>query len=84
MRLRVLSRADVERALDPDALVYALADAFAALSAGRASMPPRTGVEVPGHGTVLLMGAHSHGAASTAARPAPRPPRASPCSPRAG
>ena len=48
MRLRVLSRADVERALDPDALVEALADAFAALSAGRASMPPRTGVEVPG------------------------------------
>jgi ornithine cyclodeaminase len=27
-------------------------------------MPPRTGVEVPGHGTVLLMGAHAHEAAS--------------------
>jgi len=64
LRLRVLSRADVEQALDPDALVEALADAFAALSGGRASMPPRTGVEVPGHGSVLLMGAHAHGAAT--------------------
>jgi alanine dehydrogenase len=64
----VFSRADVERALDPDALVEALADAFAALSAGRASMPPRTGVEVPGHGTVLLMGAHAHDAATVTAK----------------
>jgi alanine dehydrogenase len=64
----VLSRADVEQALDPDALVDALAGAFAALSAGRASMPPRTGVEVPGRGTVLLMGAHAHGAATVTAK----------------
>jgi ornithine cyclodeaminase len=68
VRLRVLSRADVERALDPDALVEALALAFAALSAGRASMPPRTGVEVPGHGMVLLMGAHAHDAATVTAK----------------
>ena len=27
-------------------------------------MPPRAGVEVPGHGTVLLMGAHRHGSPS--------------------
>ncbi len=40
----------------------ALAGAFAALSAGRASTPPRTGVEVPGRGTLLLMGAHAHDA----------------------
>ena len=66
--MRVLSRADVERALDPDALVEALALAFAALSAGRASMPPRTGVEVPGHGSVLLMGAHAHDAATVTAK----------------
>ena len=46
----------------------ALADAFSALSGGRASMPPRTGVEVPGRGTVLLMGAHAHGAPTLAVK----------------
>ena len=68
VRLRVLSRADVEAALDPDALVEALADRFAALSAGEASMPPRAGVEVPGEGTVLLMGAHRHGSAAVSVK----------------
>jgi ornithine cyclodeaminase/alanine dehydrogenase-like protein (mu-crystallin family) len=61
MRLRVLSRADVEAALELDELVDELAATFAALSAGEVSMPPRTGVEVPGAGTILLMGAHRHG-----------------------
>ena len=60
----MLSRADVEAALDLDALVDELAAAFAALSAGEASMPPRTGVEVPGAGSILLMGAHRHGSPS--------------------
>ena len=68
LRLRVLSRADVEAALDLDALVEALASAFAALSAGKASMPPRVGVEVPGEGSVLLMGSHLHGAPSVAVK----------------
>ena len=68
MRLRVLSRADVEAALDPDALVEALAESFAALSAGEVSMPPRAGVEVPGEGTVLLMGAHRHGSAAVSVK----------------
>ncbi len=68
MRLRVLSRADVEAALDPDALVEALAESFAALSEGEVSMPPRTGVEVPGHGTILLMGAHRHGSAAVSVK----------------
>jgi alanine dehydrogenase len=55
----VLTAADVERALDPDALVDALADAFARLSAGAVSMPQRIAVEVPERrGAVLLMGAH--------------------------
>jgi alanine dehydrogenase len=40
--LLYLSRADVERLLDLDALVVALAEAFRALSAGSASTPPRT------------------------------------------
>jgi ornithine cyclodeaminase len=31
-------------------------------------MPPRTGVEVPGHGSVLLMGAHAHEAATVTAK----------------
>ena len=64
MRLRVLSRADVKAALDLNALVEELASAFAALSAGEASMPPRVGVDVPGEGSVLLMGAHRHGSPS--------------------
>jgi ornithine cyclodeaminase len=68
LRLRVLSRADVEAALDPDALVEALAESFAALSAGEVSMPPRAGVEVPGEGTVLLMGAHRHGSAAVSVK----------------
>jgi alanine dehydrogenase len=58
--VRLLSRADVEAALDLDALVDELAQAFAAISAGDASMPPRAGVDVPGRGTILVMGAHRH------------------------
>ena len=50
VRLRVLARADVEAALDLDALVEELAAAFAALSAGEASMPPRVGVDGAGRG----------------------------------
>jgi len=64
VRLRTLSRADVEAALDLDALVDELAAAFAALSAGEASMPPRGGVDVPGAGTILMMGAHRHASPS--------------------
>lgn len=62
MKLRVLTAADVERVLDPDELVEALAGAFARLSAGEASMPQRIAVEVPERsGAVLLMGAHLEG-----------------------
>ncbi|OLD10874.1 MAG: ornithine cyclodeaminase [Chloroflexi bacterium 13_1_40CM_3_70_6] len=43
----ILSRADVERLLDPDALRAGLARAMADLSAGRASMPPRIAAIVP-------------------------------------
>jgi ornithine cyclodeaminase/alanine dehydrogenase-like protein (mu-crystallin family) len=42
----VLSRADVERLLDPDRLREAVARAMADLSAGRASMPPRIAAHV--------------------------------------
>jgi ornithine cyclodeaminase len=55
----VLSRRDVEAALDPDRLVDAVAAAMAELSAGRASVPGRTGAEVPEVGGVLIaMPAH--------------------------
>ena len=40
----VLTREDVQGLLDPDALVEAVASALAAVSAGEADMPPRTGV----------------------------------------
>ena len=43
----VLTRADVERLLDPDDLRQAVARAMADLSAGRASMPPRIAASVP-------------------------------------
>jgi len=43
----VLTRADVERLLDPDGLREAVARAMADLSAGRASMPPRIAASVP-------------------------------------
>jgi ornithine cyclodeaminase len=55
--VKVLSEEDVRNALDPDALVDALAEALAK----QASSPPRTTVEVPGQGAVLLMGVHVHG-----------------------
>jgi alanine dehydrogenase len=63
--VRVLTAADVERALDGDELVESLAGAFAQLSAGQASMPQRIAVEVPERrGSVLLMGAHLEGRSS--------------------
>lgn len=40
--IRLIGRADVERLLEPAALIDALVPAFEALSAGRASVPPRT------------------------------------------
>lgn len=61
MKLRVLSRADVERAIDLDALVDALAESFARVSAGEASMPPRVAAEVPDRGVILVMPVHLHG-----------------------
>jgi len=43
----ILTRADVERLLDPDGLREAVARAMADLSAGRASMPARIAASVP-------------------------------------
>jgi ornithine cyclodeaminase len=43
----ILSRREVERLLDPDRLIDAVAEAMAELSAGRASMPARVAARVP-------------------------------------
>ena len=53
----ILPSADVEELLDPDALVDALAGAFADVSAGRASMPQRTAAFSP-HGLLGTMPAY--------------------------
>jgi alanine dehydrogenase len=65
----VLSRRDVEAALDPDRLVDAVAAAMADVSAGNGSFPNRTGADVAGVGGVLIaMPAHLAGAGALAAK----------------
>jgi alanine dehydrogenase len=61
--LLILSRTEVESALDPDALIEALAGAMVDLSAGRASMPLRTAAAVPDAGYLGAMPAHLPAAA---------------------
>ena len=51
----VLSRREVERLLDLDALVEAVASAMADLSAGRASMPGRAAAEVAERSALLAV-----------------------------
>jgi alanine dehydrogenase len=50
----LLSRGDLARVLDFDAVIEAVAAAFAAYSGGRTQTPLRVGVEPPGTGGVLL------------------------------
>jgi alanine dehydrogenase len=65
----VLSRRDVEAALDPDRLVDAVAAAMADLSAGNGSFPTRTGADVADVGGVLIaMPAYLAGAGALAAK----------------
>jgi alanine dehydrogenase len=65
----VLSRADVERLLEPDALIDAVARAMAELSEGRASVPPRVGAAVEERdGLLLAMPAFLPSAASLEAK----------------
>jgi ornithine cyclodeaminase len=54
----ILGREEVEALLDPAALIDALAVAMADLSAGRASVPPRTLATVPGAGLLAAMPAY--------------------------
>ncbi len=51
----MLGRAEVERLLDPHLLLDALADAFAALSRGELSVPPRIAATVDGAGMLVAM-----------------------------
>jgi len=54
MSIRILSGADLDRAIDPRAAVEAMRSAFGQLSGGRAAVPLRLGLE-SAHGTTLLM-----------------------------
>jgi ornithine cyclodeaminase len=56
MKLRILSGADVVRALPMADAIAAMKDAFRQLSTGKAAMPLRPRIEVPAHeGTSLFM-----------------------------
>jgi len=57
-----LGRAEVERLLDLDQLIEALAVAFKELSSGRAAVPPRTAAVVPGSGLLASMPGYLPGA----------------------
>jgi ornithine cyclodeaminase len=57
----VLSQADVRRLLDLDELIDALADAFAEVSAGGASVPPRVAAFVPEQGLLAAMPGYAAG-----------------------
>lgn len=61
MDVLLLSAAEVERLLDPEALLAALAEAFRALSAGAVAAPPRNQVTVPDAGFLMAMPAHRPG-----------------------
>jgi ornithine cyclodeaminase len=54
MRLRILTRRDVERAVSMGKAIDAVKDAFAQLSAGQATVPLRTQLPVPGHNGIAL------------------------------
>ncbi len=61
-QLLFLTRADVERLLDIDALLEALASALASFSAGKTSAPPRVGARVPERGILGAMVGYLPGA----------------------
>lgn len=58
MNLVTLSSEEVQRLLDPEALLAALGEAFKALSAGLVDAPDRIGVSVPAAGFLLAMPAY--------------------------
>jgi alanine dehydrogenase len=61
----VLTQAEVRRLLDLDLLIDSLERAFVELSAGRASVPPRTAALVQGHGLLGAMPGYLDGVLET-------------------
>ncbi|HKW70620.1 MAG TPA: ornithine cyclodeaminase family protein [Candidatus Dormibacteraeota bacterium] len=61
--LLYLSRDDVERLLDIDAMLDALAEALVLFSTGKTSVPPRTAVRLDGRGLLGVMPGHVPGVA---------------------
>ncbi len=61
MDILMLNEMEVQRLLDPDALLDALAGGFRALSEGLVDAPKRNGVSVPNTGFLLAMPAYQQG-----------------------
>ena len=61
MDILMLNETEVQRLLDPDALLEQLAEGFKALSSGLVDAPNRTGVTVPNTGFLLSMPAYQQG-----------------------
>ena len=67
MKIRILSADDVRACIDMCAAIDAMADAFAALAAGRATVPLRLPLQTA-HGVTLFMPAHLEESAGTGAK----------------
>jgi ornithine cyclodeaminase/alanine dehydrogenase-like protein (mu-crystallin family) len=65
MDILMLNETEVQRLLDPDALLDALAEGFKALSSGLVDAPKRIGVSVPNTGFLLAMPAYQQSQAIT-------------------
>jgi alanine dehydrogenase len=61
MDILLLNEKEVQRLLNPEALLEALAEAFRALSTGLVDAPKRIGVTVPNAGFLLAMPAYQQG-----------------------
>ncbi len=61
MDILLLNETEVQRLLDPDALLDALAEGFRAQSSGLVDAPKRNGVSVPNTGFLLAMSAYQQG-----------------------
>ena len=61
MDILILNETEVQRLLDPDALLDALAEGFKAQSSGLVDAPKRIGASVPDTGFLLAMPAYQQG-----------------------